>query len=232
MSAADKKQIVFLHGGPGFSDYLAEFFSEGFSDGVETIFYNQRSKQPSLDGFLDQLEGILKPLGPNIFLVGHSWGATLLLEYLNRRHDRRVTKAILMDPCVCSEHFKEAFQTRLAELKIENPTWAQIFLSSDEQAIGEGFIKKLETKFDSVVFEAFSKYLDTFDLRSVIASLKIPLQNIFGSEDIRVPAQVLRTLPTLNPQLSNLEIQGAGHFPFLLPRNRTKIVAAIQTFLK
>ncbi len=226
------KQIVFVHGGPGFPDYLSQFFSGRFPRSLSPIFYTQSSgEEDQPQGLVSQLASLLQRLGPDIFLVGHSWGATLCLEYLKSTSDRRIRGIVLIDPCICSNHFNDEFKKALVELKIENPTWEQIFLSPDELSIGRPFLKGLQDSFDQTFFQRFAKYLDGFDLRPVIKSLSFPILNIFGERDMRIPAPVLRNLPELNPHLRNLEITGAGHFPFLLPKDHLQIVGAIENFV-
>ena len=87
-------KLLLLHGGPGATH---EYF-EGFADhlpqaGIEFYYYDQLGSGQSdaitpelveLDRFVDQVEQVRTALGlgpDNFFLLGHSWGGLLAMEY-------------------------------------------------------------------------------------------------------------------------------------------------------
>ncbi len=90
-----KIKVLLLHGGPGGS---AEFF-ESFdsflpAEGIEYYYYDQlgsfRSDQPkdsslwTLERFVEEVEQVRLALGlnkDNFYLLGHSWGGILAMEY-------------------------------------------------------------------------------------------------------------------------------------------------------
>ena len=94
--------LLLLHGGPGAS---AEYF-EGLVDdltaaGIAVIEYDQlgsvRSDQPddvslwSLERFVDEVEQVRVALGldsSNFFILGHSWGGLLGIEYALAHGDK------------------------------------------------------------------------------------------------------------------------------------------------
>jgi proline iminopeptidase len=88
-------KVLLLHGGPGGDHEFFESF-ESFlpQEGVEFIYYDQLgsafSDQPDdeslwqLDRFVDEVEQVRKALGlgpDNFYLLGHSWGGMLAVEY-------------------------------------------------------------------------------------------------------------------------------------------------------
>ena len=88
-------KLLLLHGGPGGTHEYFEAFNEYFpAAGIEYYFYDQlgsfHSDQPDapdlwvLPRFVEEVEQVRKALEldqGNFFLLGHSWGGILALEY-------------------------------------------------------------------------------------------------------------------------------------------------------
>jgi proline iminopeptidase len=94
-------KVLLLHGGPGGTHEFFECF-ENFlpKDGIEFIYYDQLdsyySDQPgdsslwTTDHFVEEVEQVRKALGlnkDNFFLLGHSWGGILAMEYALKYQD-------------------------------------------------------------------------------------------------------------------------------------------------
>jgi proline iminopeptidase len=91
-------RLLLLHGGPGAThEYFEAFDSYLPAAGVEYYYYDQLgsaySDQPDepdlweLDRFVDEVEQVRRALGldrGNFFLLGHSWGGILAIEYALR----------------------------------------------------------------------------------------------------------------------------------------------------
>ncbi|NCB02831.1 MAG: alpha/beta fold hydrolase [Spirochaetia bacterium] len=89
------KRLLLLHGGPGMSHEYFKSFDKWFTDSdIEYIYYDQlgshNSDNPNdrsfwtIERFVDEVEQVRKALdlGPeNFFLLGHSWGGVLAIEY-------------------------------------------------------------------------------------------------------------------------------------------------------
>ena len=88
-------KLLLLHGGPGGTHEVFESF-EGFlpSEGIEFIYYDQLgsaySDQPkdkdlwTTERFVEEVEQVRVALGlnrENFYLLGHSWGGILAVEY-------------------------------------------------------------------------------------------------------------------------------------------------------
>lgn len=88
-------RVLLLHGGPGSSHAYFESF-ESFlpQEGIEFIYYDQlgsaRSDNPAdtslwhLDRFVEEVEQVRQALGlnaDNFYLLGHSWGGILAMQY-------------------------------------------------------------------------------------------------------------------------------------------------------
>src|SRR5689334_10944199 len=88
-------KLLFLHGGPGAThEYFEAADSYLPAAGVEYYYYDQLgsaySEQPDepelweVDRFVEEVEQVRKARGltrDNFFLLGHSWGGILAIEY-------------------------------------------------------------------------------------------------------------------------------------------------------
>ncbi len=88
-------KVLLLHGGPGAThEYFAAFDSYFPAAGIEYYFYDQLgsawSDQPNdpelwtIPRFVDEVEQVRRALGldqDNFYLLGHSWGGMLGIEY-------------------------------------------------------------------------------------------------------------------------------------------------------
>ncbi|MCZ6694626.1 MAG: proline iminopeptidase-family hydrolase [Bacteroidetes bacterium] len=94
-------KVLLLHGGPGATHEYLECFDSYFPNaGIEYYYYDQLesaySDQPSdsslwnLDRFVDEVEQVRKALGldnTNFYILGHSWGGLLAVEYALKYQD-------------------------------------------------------------------------------------------------------------------------------------------------
>jgi proline iminopeptidase len=101
-------KLLLLHGGPGCThEYFEAFDSYLPAAGIEYYYYDQLgsyySDQPGkpdlweLPRFVDEVEQVRRALGldkDNFFLLGHSWGGILALEYA-LTHQRHIKGLII-----------------------------------------------------------------------------------------------------------------------------------------
>ncbi|MCB1036826.1 MAG: proline iminopeptidase-family hydrolase, partial [Acidobacteria bacterium] len=95
-------KVLLLHGGPGAThEYLSAFDDHLPQTGIEYYQYDQLgsffSDQPDdpdlwqIDRFVDEVEQVRKALGlgpDNFYLLGHSWGGILAIEYALAHQDQ------------------------------------------------------------------------------------------------------------------------------------------------
>src|SRR5277367_2227904 len=91
-----KIKVLLLHGGPGFSHDYFECFEDFLpKEGIEFYYYDQlgcgNSDIPAdtslwnLPRYVEEVEQVRKGLGlENFYLLGHSWGGMLAMEYLTK----------------------------------------------------------------------------------------------------------------------------------------------------
>lgn len=126
-------KLLLLHGGPGatheYFECLESFFPK---EGIELIYYDQlgsgNSDNPDdvsfwdLPRFVDELEQVRKALGlnqDNFFLLGHSWGGILAMEYALKYQDN--LKGLIISNMMASapEYDKYADDVLAKQLKPE-----------------------------------------------------------------------------------------------------------------
>ena len=126
-------KLLLLHGGPGatheYFECLESFFPK---EGIEFIYYDQlgsgNSDNPDdvsfwdLPRFVDELEQVRKALGlnqDNFFLLGHSWGGILAMEYALKYQDN--LKGLIISNMMASapEYDKYADEVLAKQLKPE-----------------------------------------------------------------------------------------------------------------
>lgn len=114
--------VIVVHGGPGGdSNYLYPMQDLAWNNHV--VFYDQRGSglSPRVDKELLTLESSLEDLhrivrhygGPGqVKLIGHSWGAMLVVGYLGR-HPQQVSHAVLVEPGMLNVASAREFVRRL-----------------------------------------------------------------------------------------------------------------------
>ncbi len=97
-----KAKVLLLHGGPGVNHAYFECFDSYLpAAGIEYIYYDQLgswlSDTPTdtslwnIDRFVDEVEQVRQALdldAENFYILGHSWGGILGLEYALRHQDK------------------------------------------------------------------------------------------------------------------------------------------------
>ena len=115
------RPVIVVHGGPGGdSKYLYPL--QDLSRNHHLIFYDQRGtglsprvekKSLTLESSLDDLHRIVSHYGAGgpVKLIGHSWGAMLVVGYLGK-HPDRVSHAVVVEPGILNPASAVAFVRR------------------------------------------------------------------------------------------------------------------------
>jgi proline iminopeptidase len=151
-------RLLLLHGGPGAThEYFESADSYLPSAGVEYYYYDQLgsaySDQPDapslweIDRFVDEVEQVRIALGldrHNFFLLGHSWGGVLGIEYALRHqeHLKGLVISNMMSSIPAYNAYAEGVlmpamdQSALAEIKgfeargdIDNPRYEELLMA-------------------------------------------------------------------------------------------------------
>jgi proline iminopeptidase len=220
--------LIFLHGGPGFRDYLRPYFSS-LEDRFKCVFFDQtRGASVEIHHLLEQLDGIVNAESGKVVLIGHSWGGVLGTEYASR-YEEKLAGLVLISTGLKASQWKEEFRLELKNLSLEDAPPEKIFLIPAEEELGRPLLDSTWSSFSGETFDNLNAtYLSNYDLTLKIAHIKIPILNIFGENDVRFPTRVTKTFRTLNDRIVDCEISKAGHFPFLLDSNKKKIIKLID----
>ena len=120
----ERPTLIVVHGGPGGDfNYLMPLMPLSVKAGVQLVFYDQRgtglservpSDELSLETSLEDLHAMVLHYGRHrpVRLLGHSWGAMLVMAYL-ARHPRRVSHAIAVEPGMLNQAAAIEFVRRM-----------------------------------------------------------------------------------------------------------------------
>gem|GEM_PF-5646366 len=211
---------IFLHGGPGFKDYLKPFFQD-LSSHFKCIFYDQaKGPEVEIGHLLSQLDLHVDASSQPVILVGHSWGAVLAIEYA-ARYPQKVSGLAMICSGLSHDHWFTEYQKEKEHLGLLNASAEEIFLAPHERAEGKALLDNFWETFSEETFESLNKtYLVDYDLIAKFSTLQIPVLNIFGEMDIRFPSRITKTFSAYNPNVVNLEVKKTGHFPFVQREGR------------
>ena len=92
-----KNKVICLHGGPGMDDsYFLPYLQAPFQS-YELVLYTQgeASNGHDINALVAELDNLVDQFtGNRVFLLGHSFGGALALEYL-ARHGKKIAGLIL-----------------------------------------------------------------------------------------------------------------------------------------
>ena len=121
--------LLMIHGGPGLtSSYLDNFTALCETRPVFTwdqldCGQSDRPDDPvlwTLDRFVEELELVRAALTPGpVHVLGHSWGATLAMEWLTTRQPAEIASVIFASPCLSSPRSIEDTRALVAQLSPE-----------------------------------------------------------------------------------------------------------------
>lgn len=224
------KNYIFLHGGPGFSNYLKPFFQDLAVDG-KLVFYDQlKGPETTIENLIQQLDEIVNNLEGDKILIGHSWGSTLGIEYVSR-FESKISSLVLMCSGLNFKHWKIDFDLHKQENGLVDAPPENIFLSEKERGEWKGFLDGLWDSFSDETFESlFEGYIKFHDLVGSFSKLSRPILYINGSEDHRFPAKIAKKVASYNSSVEAFEVVDAGHFPFLNAENRKNIIQKIRDY--
>ena len=118
--------LLMIHGGPGLtSSYLDGFAA--LSDRRPVFTWDQldcgRSERPSdpdlwtLERFVEELDLVRAALIPGpVHVLGHSWGATLAMEWLITKRPDEIASVVFASPCLSTPRWIEDMRPLVAQL--------------------------------------------------------------------------------------------------------------------
>lgn len=127
IGSGKKTPLLFIHGGPGSTSCSYISVLSTLSNERPVILYDQlgtgRSDRPTdttlwkLPLFVNEIDSLRAALGlKKVHIVGHSWGGTVLIEYLISKKPKGVTSAIFVSPLLSTPIWMEDAKILLSRL--------------------------------------------------------------------------------------------------------------------
>ncbi|MEP6673858.1 MAG: proline iminopeptidase-family hydrolase [Ferruginibacter sp.] len=228
-----KIKVLLLHGGPGGDHEFFESFESFFpKEGIEFIYYDQLgsyfSDQPkdtslwNLPRFVEEVEQVRKALNltkDNFYLLGHSWGGILAMEYAFKYQDNLKGLIIsnMMSSCPLYGRYAEDVLAKQMDPKIldtirtleknkdfENPKYMQLLLPNFyaqhlcrldpwPEALNRAFPhlnNQVYTQMQGPSEFGIGGNLALWDRSKDLPKIKIPTLTIGGSHDTMDPEQM------------------------------------------
>lgn len=227
MDIMTKKTIIFLHGGPGFDDYLKPYLSI-LNDTFNCIFYSQK-KGPNItiDELIEEIDILVNRCEHKPIILGHSWGGVLALKYISL-FKNKICGLILMNTGLNTEQWLKYRET-LKLFNLEDAEPEDVFMTEKEKLVGLTFFENMSRTLSEDTFDSiFKNFLSNFDLIDELSEITFPILNIFGEKDYRFPVEIPRSLKKINRDIIELELEDSGHFPFILEDKLDRICLAIN----
>lgn len=222
-----KPNLIFLHGGPGFKDYLRPFF-DSFQTKFHCHFYDQLQGRVSVSDLILQLDQFIQNISGTKILVGHSWGGVLAVEYA-AQFENKLSALVLMATGLSHKHWQDEFQKEIERLGLVGASPEQIYLTVDEVEEGKAFLDQIMTTFSSETFDSLDEsYLQTYDVSKKLSALKLPILNVYGEKDVRFPKRITSRFSELNSRIVSMEIRKAGHLFFYKEETRQLILKKFE----
>ncbi len=258
------KPIIVLHGGPGGDMYPFLPYMQELANDYEITFYDQRgcggsvntqfnNERINLTQYVEDLDDVIKSLGyEKVFIIAHSWGAKLAIEYINTHKDR-VEKIIFVAAVPMSNRGQKTFLDDFIIPRIE-----MFKMFSDKEFIKNSTDKELEAEFRKVYAEylwdktnaqkltlkvnvegslrtaqvselmSLDPILNNGDFIEKAKNIRTPSLVIHGDSD-PIPIWTARELKEVLPNSRMLEIANCGHAPFA--EASTKFFGEVRRFL-
>ncbi len=199
---------------------------------------------PSVARFGVYLRGLLDLLGvQRATVVGHSLGGMVATAFA-LAHPERCDGLVLVNPAGFQ---RMGLGIRLGSRALfREPLLNQVLPRVWRQLLGlvfrtrnrytEQFIRSVDETFDPDDIIGISRimcalrpdFIDS-DHLDQLSALTLPVQLIWGSDDLLVPARSLRRIAARLPRAESLEIEGCGHMPLIeTPR---RVVERIERIL-
>ena len=226
---AQKICLYLVHGGPGFDDsYFYPYFNDLSS------YFDIKSHTLGSQVFKDKItiEDLVRELTDNlnkvpnehIILLGHSFGAALIIELLNsQNHLIKRTQCIIFSNWIVNNKWIEQFfqnypETAKLEKKtcLREMTLGYLDYYFNDSIEGKNVLDKIQ--YNSKLYFSFSNYLTSLDLESKLSKISIPIVSISSENDAITPKSYI-TYNASRFKIQNHDISNAGHFPFVEATN-------------
>ncbi len=232
----DGPPIVLVHGGPGWWDVFHYVTLPGFTIhrwDQRGCGRSDRRGPYTLTRFVADLETIRRATGhEQVALIGHSWGATLALQYA-QAHLNHVSRLVLVSS-VGLDGPLPTYRQRVEEILASEPSgdpWiARISTGFADRSTALEQARRLNTPRFEPNQECADALLTEFrsvpDKTVACRRIAVPTLLIHGAEDLR-PPYVTDSLLDALPNAERVVLDGVAHYPWVEdPDGFQKVVRA------
>ena len=220
-ASGDGPPVVLVHGGPGWWDVFQDLSLPGF----RIRRWDQRGAGRSdrrgpytLDRFVADLETIRGP--EPVTVIGHSWGASLALQYAQRYPDHIIRLVLVSSVGLDGPppDYPARVAERLAGTPADDPWIARISTGFADSATALDHARRLNTpRFEPnhECAEALLAELQALPARAdACRRVVVPTLLIHGAEDLR-PLYVTDSLLAALPNAERVVLDGVAHYPWV-----------------
>lgn len=253
--------LLVMHGGLGLDHTYFRPWFDPLAENLRLIYYdhrgNGRSDRPdSLEGidhgtWADDADALRDHLGEEqIFLLGHSYGAFLALEYAVRYPDR-LRGLILVSATPALDYVPEALARAEARATPDQMEALSNLLSGpvpDDEAFREGWLRVLpvyfqdyderygreldrDARYSAAAYNhAFGHCIPDYDVRPHLPGIAVPTLVLSGRHDWLTPPELgAQRLLDAIPDARGVVFERSGHFPFVEEPER--VITAMREWL-
>jgi proline iminopeptidase len=213
--------VVLVHGGPGWWDVFHELSLPGFTLhrwDQRGCGRSDRRGPYTLSRFVADLATVAgrEPC----IVIGHSWGASLALEYAQANPD--AVERLVLVSSVGLDGPPAEYRQRVAELLActpeDDPWIARISVNLADRELALERSRRLNTPWfepNPVCAEALLAELRAVpDRAGACARVVVPTLLVHGAEDLR-PPYVTDSLLDALPDAERVVLDGVGHYPWV-----------------
>lgn len=239
------RPLFVMHGGLGLDQTYLRPALEPLGRGAELIFYDHRGngrspapKEWSLlthEAFSQDADKLRIELGhEKVFVLGHSYGSFLALQYA-LRYPERVAGLILVGCAASLAHMPSSFE--LAKSRLSAAEFEQLFTAftnpapSDEYFAGlwpvlqRAYFRSFEldkvrkifsqTRYCAAALNQGSACLANYNVAHRLAEVRAPTLVVVGAYDWVTPPECAKVLQNGIPDCELVVMEESGHYPFL-----------------
>lgn len=238
--------VIVVHGGAGLPHEYFHPMLSNLSRYAKLVYFDRRADTlsakaghgaASIEEMADDVDALRKTLGVDqVTLLGHSFGATIVLNYA-LRHPANVKRLILVSAAAEVENPSEGEKRILKtlssrEMKSYRSTEGVTGAANPCQRVRmrysvlypHYFHKLIPYEFDrgvyTVYFDALSKRValasddSAADLRGQLSKIHAPTLVVAGRHDLETPPDQTLELASSLPRSRLVMMEHSGHFPF------------------
>lgn len=234
-ASGDGPAVVLVHGGPGWWDVFHDLSLPGFT----LHRWDQRGAGRSdrrgpytLDRFVADLAMVCG--SEPCVVIGHSWGASLALQYA-QTHPDRVNRLVLVSSVGLDgppADYRARVAERLAGIPAADPWIARISTGFADPETALAHARRLNTPWFEPNRECADALLAQLhalpDRAADCRRITQPTLVVHGAEDLR-PPYVTDSLLAALPNAERVVLDGVAHYPWV--EDPDGFQKAVQTFL-